>query len=530
MNLDGWKRERDGSPRRDGSRRRRKKRRSRGRDGSASTDSSPSEKGLFRAGSSLSGGSRSRIQRIADDQPGELCSQAVGDINGFLGARGAASRGAKSSESWTIHLQAVPFAQHLPSSLPPEKVRELEVGAKASGRLESGALKGAADQQTQALKALEPERAGRQGLGSPWPPGIGEHKSRAMERKLGRGCCPERLRSPLRAPAIVLPRRYQLPRPLGQLANDKRLGFKERRLAERRAAKEDYRTTAAATPPATGGYRDGRRSPTPPVRPRVALREAPAARCYCPERLVDEAVGGRSTRPPLRRKLLPPRRHEKFLAFKERRRDRKQAEHPVHCVPVEVAAGGRSTSPSRREAVAAPAAEKGFAMGASKGQKGGRQKGPAEGQKSQRGSRGSKLRRVHALRKAGYFAVALKKAGYSAADLRSAYAIVELRDSGYTDAEILRGRFSAGALREAGYTAADLWRTGYSAAAVVEAGYAFPTLVEAGYGTLTRQLRHYGTKVIWSSGGSQKGPARGQRGWEGGRGSKDGQDGKTRQG
>ncbi len=158
------KKKRDKSPKRDRSRRRRKKRRSRGRDGSTSTDSSPSDKGLFRVGSSLSGGSRSRIQKIADDEPGELYSQAVGDINGFLGARGAAFRGAKSSESWMTYLQAVVFAQHPPSSLPPEKVRELEAKAKALDRLGSGALKGTADQLTQEFKALELELAGRKDI------------------------------------------------------------------------------------------------------------------------------------------------------------------------------------------------------------------------------------------------------------------------------------------------------------------------------------------------------------------------------
>ncbi len=68
------KKKREKSPKRDRSRRRRKKRRSRGQDGSTSTESSPSERGLFRVGSSLSGGSRSRIQRIADDQPQESCT------------------------------------------------------------------------------------------------------------------------------------------------------------------------------------------------------------------------------------------------------------------------------------------------------------------------------------------------------------------------------------------------------------------------------------------------------------------------
>ncbi len=110
------------------------------------------------------------------------------------------------------------------------------------------------------------------------------------------------------------------------------LAFKERGQAQRQAARER----------APGDYRDGRRSPTPPVRRRAVLREAPEVRRYHPERPVDET------------------------------------------------AGGRSTSPSRREAVAAPAAEKGPAKGAGKAQKGGSQKGPAKGQKGQKGGKGGK--------------------------------------------------------------------------------------------------------------------------------------------
>ena len=153
----------------------------------------------------------------------------------------------------------------------------------------------------------------------------------------------------------MLPRRYQLPRPPGQPAPGERrhkvltpkrlerfLGFKERRRAEKQAAREDYRAATAEVPPAPGNYRDGRRSPTPPVRRRVVLREAPGVRGYHPERPVDET------------------------------------------------AGGRSTSPSRREAVAAPAAEKGPAKGAGKAQKGGSQKGPAKSQKGQKGGKGGK--------------------------------------------------------------------------------------------------------------------------------------------
>ncbi len=88
----------------------------------------------------------------------------MGDINGFLGARGAAASGAKSNESWMTYLQAVVFAQHPPSSLPPEKVPDLEAKAKALDRLGSGALKGTADQLTQEFKAMELERAGRKDL------------------------------------------------------------------------------------------------------------------------------------------------------------------------------------------------------------------------------------------------------------------------------------------------------------------------------------------------------------------------------
>ena len=59
------------------------------------------------------------------------------------------------------YLQAVVFAQHSPSSLPPEKVRELEAKAKVLDRLGSGAVRSTADQLTQEFKALEMELRGR---------------------------------------------------------------------------------------------------------------------------------------------------------------------------------------------------------------------------------------------------------------------------------------------------------------------------------------------------------------------------------
>ena len=62
------------------------------------------------------------------------------------------------------YLQAVVFAQHPPSSLPPEKVRDLEAKAKALDRLGSGALKGTADQLTQEFKAMELELVGRKDI------------------------------------------------------------------------------------------------------------------------------------------------------------------------------------------------------------------------------------------------------------------------------------------------------------------------------------------------------------------------------
>ncbi len=62
------------------------------------------------------------------------------------------------------YLQAVVFAQHPPSSLSPEKVRELEAKAKALDRLGSGALKSTADQLTQEFKSLELELAGRKDI------------------------------------------------------------------------------------------------------------------------------------------------------------------------------------------------------------------------------------------------------------------------------------------------------------------------------------------------------------------------------
>ena len=89
-----------------------------------------------------------------------MFNHAVNDRNTFLGARGAAS-GASTNDGWMTYLQAVVFAQHPPSSLPPEKVRELEAKARALDRIGSGAAKGTADQLTQEFKALELELHGR---------------------------------------------------------------------------------------------------------------------------------------------------------------------------------------------------------------------------------------------------------------------------------------------------------------------------------------------------------------------------------
>ena len=97
---------------------------------------------------------------MADERPGELYDQAVVDRNSFLGARGAA-QGATTNEGWMTYLQTVVFAQHPPSSLPPEKVRELESKAKALDRLGGGKVRGTADLLTQEFKALELELHGR---------------------------------------------------------------------------------------------------------------------------------------------------------------------------------------------------------------------------------------------------------------------------------------------------------------------------------------------------------------------------------
>ena len=96
-------------------------------------------------------------------KPGELYSQAIGDRNSFLGARGAAV-GGNESDLWMTYLRSIVFAQYPPSSLSPEKVRELEAKAKALDRLGKGMIKGMADQLTQEFKALELELAGKKDI------------------------------------------------------------------------------------------------------------------------------------------------------------------------------------------------------------------------------------------------------------------------------------------------------------------------------------------------------------------------------
>ena len=108
----------------------------------------------------MSGGSKSRIHRIAEETPGELYDQAIRDRNGFLGTRGGA-QSAGANDGWMNYLQTVIFAQFPPSSLAPEKVRELESKAKTLDKLGKGKLRGAADLMTQDFKALELELHGR---------------------------------------------------------------------------------------------------------------------------------------------------------------------------------------------------------------------------------------------------------------------------------------------------------------------------------------------------------------------------------
>ncbi len=121
------------------------------------------------------------------------------------------------------------------------------------------------------------------------------------------------------------------------------LAFRNRRRvarqAARAAAKAGTPSPAGDTSPAPGDYRGGRRSPTPPVRRRASIREAPEVHRYHPER------------------------------------------------PAEEAAGGRSASPARRGEAAAPEAAKGPAKAAGKGKKGG------GGKKGRKGGKGGKDRK-----------------------------------------------------------------------------------------------------------------------------------------
>ncbi len=119
--------------------------------------------------------------------------------------------------------------------------------------------------------------------------------------------------------------------------------------------KQEWAKLAAGARPAEA-ERGERRSPTPPVRRRAVLREAPEVRAYLPERPVEETAR--------------PCPGQPAATFRPARQDE--------------SSGGRSTSPSRREGAAGPAAEKGPAKGAGKGKKGG------GGKKGGRGGKGSK--------------------------------------------------------------------------------------------------------------------------------------------
>ncbi len=76
-------------------------------------------------------------------------------VQKFLGSRGAASFGGKSTAQWMTYLNSVVFAQHPPSSLPPEKVRQLEALAKTLDGLGEGGIKSVADMLSQQFKSEE---------------------------------------------------------------------------------------------------------------------------------------------------------------------------------------------------------------------------------------------------------------------------------------------------------------------------------------------------------------------------------------
>ena len=69
-----------------------------------------------------------------------------------------------TSNQWTTYLRGVLFAEHPPSSLPPEKVKEFKRLAKELDTLGDGGVKGLADIMSQRFKSLELELIGRPDL------------------------------------------------------------------------------------------------------------------------------------------------------------------------------------------------------------------------------------------------------------------------------------------------------------------------------------------------------------------------------
>ena len=105
-----------------------------------------------------------QIQQFAEDQPGELYNCAVRAVSKFVGRRGGASMQGMTSNQWTTYLRGVLFAEHPPSSLPPEKVKEFKRLAKELDTLGDGGVKGLADIMSQRFKSLELELTGRPDL------------------------------------------------------------------------------------------------------------------------------------------------------------------------------------------------------------------------------------------------------------------------------------------------------------------------------------------------------------------------------
>ena len=113
---------------------------------------------LFGTARPLTSGSLDQgIQEFAEDQPRELYSCAVRAVSESGAARGAPSMRGMTSNQSTTYPRRVLFAEHPPSSLPPERGQEFKRPGKELDPLGDSGVKRFADIMSQKLHSLELE-------------------------------------------------------------------------------------------------------------------------------------------------------------------------------------------------------------------------------------------------------------------------------------------------------------------------------------------------------------------------------------